>query len=70
MRGGKPGRIGNGRKLIPQPDGVDGQLAVGESACVDGMLVQPHLDFRLPLQPLFLGRSLRLRNVGVVAGNV
>ena len=56
--------------LIPQPEGVDGEPTFGLAALVDGVVVQPHLDFGLALQPLFVLGAAGLGQVGVLAGDV
>lgn len=56
--------------FVPQPEGVDGEPAFGLAALVDGVFVQPHLDFGLALQPLPELGAAGLGQVGVLAGDV
>lgn len=56
--------------FVPQPKSVDGEFAFGLAALVDGVFVQPHLDFGLALQPLPALGAGGLGQVGVLAGDV
>ncbi|EGY52412.1 hypothetical protein HMPREF9371_1401 [Neisseria shayeganii 871] len=54
------------RQAVPQPQAVDRRAAFGLALLVDGLAVQPHLDFGLPLQPLGLrGADCALGAVGL-----